>query len=200
MLYKFDLLFKKELKNGGVKVVTYRQLLQNPDIFGPGETLDSAVGTLSLADSERESGFSISSLFVKYRTQLVGYYWAEVFGKEFPLRFTFNLADDVSSIRAELCDENGFHYSSDVQTFRLDGTKILDLKGVDSFVALVPKTGDCIVHDDESEILLHAGQLVLIPAFVKEVSIQGNCQVKCIRCVRERSCIAASACSIEERL
>ena len=27
MLYKFDILFKKELRGGGVKVVTYRQLL-----------------------------------------------------------------------------------------------------------------------------------------------------------------------------
>lgn len=200
MLYKFDILFKKELKGGGLKVVTYSQLLMHPDTFGEGETLEGAVGSLSLADSERENGFSISSLFVKYRTQLVGYYWAEVFGKEFPLQFAFNLLDDVSSIRAELCDENGFHYSSDVQTFRVDDKKNLDLKGVDSFVALVPKTGDCIVRDDESEISIHAGQLVLIPASVKEVSIQGNCQVKCIKCVHERSCVAASECSIEEIL
>ena len=59
-------------------------LLQDANAFGQGETLSVAVGTLSLTDSERESGYSISSLFVKYRTQLVGYYWAEVFGKEFP--------------------------------------------------------------------------------------------------------------------
>lgn len=34
MLYKFDILFKKELRGGGVKVVTYRQLLQDADAFG----------------------------------------------------------------------------------------------------------------------------------------------------------------------
>lgn len=181
MLYKFDILFKKELKGGGLKVVTYSQLLSQPYAFGDGETLDGAVGTLSLTDSEKEKGYSISSLFVKYRTQLVGYYWAEVFGKEFPLQFTFNQADNVTSIRAELCDENGFHYSSDVQTFRVDGTKALDLKDVDSFVALVPKTGDCIVSDSESEISLQSGQLVLIPVSVKEVNIQGSTDIKSIK-------------------
>ena len=181
MIYKFDILFRKELSAGGLKVVTYSGLLQHPDTFGVGETLDGAVGTLSLTDSEKEKGYSISSLFVKYRTQLVGYYWAEVFGREFPLQFTFNQPDDVTSIRAELCDENGFHYSSDVQTFRVDGTKTLDLKDSDSFVALVPKTGDCIVSDGESEISLQAGQLVLIPAAVKEVSIQGKTDIKSIK-------------------
>ncbi len=178
MLYKFDILFKKELNGGGLKVVTYNQLLEHPDTFGQGETLEGAVGTLSLTDSDKENGYSISSLFVKYRTQLVGYYWAEVFGKDFPLQLSFNQPDDVSSIRAELCDENGFHYSSDVQTFSVDGTKTLDLKSVDSFVALVPKTGDCMVCDGESEISLNAGQLVLIPASIKGVSIQGKTDIK----------------------
>ncbi len=136
---------------------------------------------LTLTDSERESGYSVSSLFVKYRTQLVGYYWAEVFGKEFPLQFSFNQTDDAASIRAELVDENGFHYSSDVQTFSVDGTKTLDPKSVDSFVALVPKTGDCRVYDGKSEILLKAGQLVLVPASVKEVGIQGRTEIKSIK-------------------
>ena len=119
-----------------MKVVTYRQLLQDADAFGQGGTLSGAVGTLSLTDSERERGYSVSSLFVKYRTHLVGYYWAEVFGKEFPLQFSFNQMDDAASIRAELVDENGFHYSSDVQTISVDGAKTLYLTGADTFVAL----------------------------------------------------------------
>ena len=164
-------------------MVTYRQLLQNPDIFGPGETLDGAVGTLSLADSELDSGYSISSLFVKYRTQLVGYYWAEVFGKEFPLQFGFNEKDDATSIRAELVDENGFHYSSHVETFRVEGTYTLGLTGQNSFVALVPKTGPCTVADADSVLTLQAGQLVLVPAACKQVIIQGNCLMKSIKCV-----------------
>lgn len=163
MLYKFDILFKKELQGGGVKVLTYRQLLA--DAFGQGETLDGAVGILSLTDSERESGYSVSSLFVKYRTQLVGYYWAEVFGKEFPLQFSFNQMDDAASIRAELVDENGFHYSSDVQTISVDGAQTLDLTGA------------------ESELILQPGELVLVPAACKEVTLHGHCLVKSIKCV-----------------
>ena len=185
MLYKFDILFKKELKGGGVKVVTYRHLLNEPEAFGQGETLEGAVGTLSLTDSEKEKGYSINTLFVKYRTQLVGHYWAEVFGKEFPLQFSFSQIDDVTSIRAELVDENGYHYSSDVQTFLVEGTKTLDLKDLDTFVALVPKTGDCTVCDGDSELTLYAGQLALVSAEDKTVTIHGNCQVKSIRCVNE---------------
>ena len=119
--------------------------------------LRSGRGTLSLTDSERESGYSVSSLFVKYRTQLMGYYWAEVFGKEFPLQFSFNHSRDAASIRAELVDENGFHYSSHVETHSVEGPHTLDLKGKDTFVALVPKTGPCTVADAESEFTLHAG-------------------------------------------
>ena len=126
---------------------------------------------LTLTDSERESGYSVSSLFVKYRTQLVGYYWAEAFGKEFPLQFSFNQMDDAASIRAELVDENGFHCSSDVQTISVDGAQTLDLTGADTFVTLVPKAGPCTVSDAESQITLQAGQLALIPAAVKQVSI-----------------------------
>jgi len=181
MLYKFDILFKKELKSGGLKVVTYSKLLNEPNAFGEGETLDGVVGTLTLTDSDKEKGYSISSLFVKYRTQLVGYYWAEVFGREFPLQFSFNQPDDATSIRAELCDENGFHYSSQVHTFRVDGTQTLRLTDADSFVAVVPKTDPCTVSDGESQIPLQAGQLVLIPAAVKEVSIQGNTEIKSIK-------------------
>ncbi len=185
MLYKFDILFKKELKGGGVKVVTYRHLLDEPEAFGQGETLEGAIGTLSLTDSEKEKGYSINTLFVKYRTQLVGHYWAEVFGKEFPLQFSFSQKADVFSIRAELVDENGYHYASDVQTFLVEGTKTLDLKDLDTFVAFVPKTGDCTVCDADSELTLHSGQLVLAPAEDKNVAIHGHCQLKSIRCVNE---------------
>ena len=148
-------------------MVTYRQLLQDADAFGQGETLAGAVGTLSLTDSERESGYSISSLFVK----------------DFPLQFSFNQMDDAASIRAELVDENGFHYSSDVQTISVDGAQTLDLTGADTFVALVPKTGPHTVADAESELTLQPGELVLVPAACKEVTLQGHCLVKSIKCV-----------------
>lgn len=185
MLYKFDILFKKELRGGGVKVITYRQLLQDADAFGQGETLDGAVGTLSLTDSVRESGYSISSLFVKYRTQLVGYCLAEMFRKEFPLQFSFNRMDDAASIRAELVDENNFHYSSHEEAFIVEGIYTLDLTGQDTFVALVPETGPCTVTDAESELTLQPGQLALVPAVSKEVNLKGQCLMKTIKFLDE---------------
>ncbi len=183
MLYKFDILFKKELKGGGLKVVTYSHLLEHPDTYGQGETLEGAVGTLSLTDSEKENGYSISSLFVRYRTQLVGCYWAEVFGKEFPLQFSFDQPDDVSSIRAVLCDENGYYYSSDVQTLCVNDTKTLDMMGQNTFVAFVPKIGVCTITDADSEFTLQPGQLALVPAACKLVCLKGHCIVKSIKCV-----------------
>ena len=48
MIYKFDILFKKRLSSGGVKVVTYSSLLENPEAFGPGEGFADAVGELSM--------------------------------------------------------------------------------------------------------------------------------------------------------
>ena len=84
MLYKFDTLFKKELKSGGVKVVTYTNLLENPEAFGPGEGFADAQGELSMVLEGLEAGFSINALMHKYRAQLVGHMNAEMFGKESP--------------------------------------------------------------------------------------------------------------------
>lgn len=43
MIYKFDILFKKTLSDGGVKVVTYRSLLENPKAFGENESLAGTI-------------------------------------------------------------------------------------------------------------------------------------------------------------
>ena len=182
MIYKFDILFKKELKSGGTKVVTYNHLLEHPNTFGEGEILNGVLGTLSLTDNEREKGYSLSSLFVKYRSLLVGQYWIEVFRKEFPLQFTFDQPDDVTSIRADLIDENGTHYTSEVQTFVVEGTKTLDLSSDDSFVALIPQDAGCTMTDIDGGLTLQSGQLTIVPAVCKAVTIQGNCQVKSIKC------------------
>lgn len=182
MIYKFDILFKKVLKSGGIKIVTYHHLLRHPKTFGNGENLEGVLGTLSLTYNEREKGYSISSLFVKYRSLLVGHYWIEVFGKEFPLQFTFDQPDDVTSIRAELVDENGIHYSSDVQTFSVEGIKTLDLSSEDSFVALIPQDTGCTMTDIDGSHTLLPGQIAIVPAVCKAVTIQGNCQVKSVKC------------------
>ena len=182
MIYKFDILFKKELKGGGLKVATYTHLLKHPNTFGDGDTLEGAMGTLSLTDNEREKGYSLSSLFVKYRSLLVGQFWIEVFRKEFPLQFTFDQPNDVTSIRAKLVDENGTHYTSDVQTFMVEDENTIDLNSDDSFVVLIPQDAGCTMTDIDGDLTLLPGQIAIVPAVCKAVTIQGNCQVKSIKC------------------
>lgn len=62
MIYKFDILFKKTLSEGGVKVVTYRSLLENPKAFGENENLAGAIGEHSLVRKAQRKAFrSIAS-------------------------------------------------------------------------------------------------------------------------------------------
>ncbi len=86
------------MRSGGLKVVTYSSLLDNPEIFGEGEGLADVEGELSMVLEGPEEGFSIIALYRKYRAQLVGRRNAELLGKGFPLRFVFARADgaDVS--------------------------------------------------------------------------------------------------------
>ena len=147
MLYKFDILFKKELQSGGVKVVTYSNLLDNPDAFGVGEGFADAEGELSMVMEGSEVGFSINALMRKYGAQLVGHMNSEMFGKGFPMRFMFGMPDDMSSIRIEMRDEDGYTYSSDVHTLEIQREKAIDLTDIDSFVVLIAKGGGCDVYD-----------------------------------------------------
>lgn len=147
MIYKFDILFKKKLKSGGIKVVTYSNLLDNPEAFGVGEEFADAEGELSMVLEGPETGFSINALMRKYGAQLVGHMNAEMFGKGFPMRFVFSRPDDLSSIRIEMRDEEGYTYSSDVHTLDIQREKAIDLTDVDSFVVLIAKGGGCDVSD-----------------------------------------------------
>lgn len=175
MLYKFDILFKKELKSGGVKVVTYSNLLDNPDAFGVGEGFAGAEGELSMVLEGPEVGFSINALMRKYRSQMVGHMNAEMFGKDFPLRFVFSRVDDLTSIRTELRDEDGYTYSSDVHTVAVSGNKTLDLKDTSSFVVLIVKNGVCDVSDDTGVTVgLDPGQAAFCSESVNSVTCKAN--------------------------
>ena len=107
MIYKFDILFKKSLRNGGLKVVTYTSLLQNPEAFGAGEGFTDAEGELSIVLEGTEEGYSINALYRKYRAQLVGLKNAELFGKDFSPRFVFSKPDDLYSIKMVYHNEDG---------------------------------------------------------------------------------------------
>ena len=181
MIYKFNVFFSKALKNGGLKVATYHKLLADPILFGEGEAFNDAVGTLSLNDNGAEKGYSISTLFVKHRSELVGHRKAKVFSKEFPLRFVFD-KDDVFSIRAEIRDENDVLYSSDVQTIQVARTTTLQLKDIDSFVALIPIGTGCVVSDKDGDVELNSGELAFIPASDDFVTLSGHTDILIVKC------------------
>lgn len=175
MLYKFDILFKKELKSGGVKVVTYTNLLENPDAFGKGEGFADAQGELSMVQEGPEAGFSINALMRKYRAQLVGHMNAEMFGKDFPLRFVFGRPDDLTSVRTELRDEDGYTYSSDVHSVAVAGSKTLNLMDINSFVVLIAKEGAPQITDDSGvTVSLLPGQAAFCSESIKSITIQAN--------------------------
>ena len=119
MKYKFDILLKKSLSSGGVKVVTYSSLLENPEAFGRGEGFADAVGELSMVLEGPEEGFSINALYKKYRASLVGLRNAALIGKDLQLCFVFSRSDDVHSIQMLCLGEDGTTTALDADTFVL---------------------------------------------------------------------------------
>ena len=119
MIYKFDILFKKSLKSGGLKVVTYTSLLQEPEAAFGGEGFADAVGQLSMVLEGPEEGFSINALYRKYRAGLVGLQNAALIGKDFQPYFVFSSPDDVHSIQMLCHREDGTTCTLDTHTFVL---------------------------------------------------------------------------------
>ena len=119
MIYKFDILFRKRLKSGGLKVVTYSSLLEDPEIFGKGEGLADVEGELSMVLEGSEEGFSINALYRKYRAGLVGLQNAALIGKDFQPCFVFSRPDDVHSIQMLCRREDGTTCALDTHSFVL---------------------------------------------------------------------------------
>lgn len=119
MIYKFDILLKKQLTTGGEKVVTYTNLLENPNAFGPGEGFANAEGELSMVLDGPEEGFSINALYRKYRAGLVGLQNAALIGKDFQPYFVFSRPDDVHSIQMLCRRDDGTTCTLDTHTFAL---------------------------------------------------------------------------------
>ena len=175
MIYKFDILFKKTLSDGGVKVVTYRSLLENPKAFGENENLAGAIGELSLVREGTEKGFSLNSLLRKYNSLLIGRHLAEIFRKDFPLRFTFADADDVTSVLSLITDEEGNNYSSKVETREIEGEEVLNLKDVDSLVMIIPENVDVELSDEiGTNIKLKQGEVGFVMASTNQVVVKAE--------------------------
>lgn len=154
---------------------SYSNLLVNPEVFGVGEGFSDAEGELSMVLEGPETGFSINALMRKYGSQLVGHMNAEMFGKDFPLRFMFGRHDDLTSVRTELRDEDGYTYSSDVHTVAVAGSQTLDLHDTSSFVVLISKEGVCQITDDTGvTVSLLPGQAAFCSESVKNVAFEAE--------------------------
>lgn len=175
MIYKFDILFKKTLSDGGVKVITYRSLLENPKAFGENENLAGAIGELSLVREGTEKGFSLNSLLRKYNSLLIGRKLAEMFRKEFPLQFTFADADDATSVQAQVSDEEGFHYSSKLEVKDITVEEVLNLKDVDSPVIIIPENGGVELSDEiGTSLTLKQGEAGFVMASTSQVVMKAE--------------------------
>lgn len=162
-------------------MVTYRSLLENPKAFGENENLAGAIGELSLVREGTEKGFSFNSLLRKYNSLLIGRHLAEVFRKDFPLRFTFADADDVTSVQAQITDEEGNNYSSKVEAREVGGEEVLNLKDVDSPVMIIPENGDVGLNDEiGTKITLKRGEVAFVMASTNQVVVKAE-KVKTLR-------------------
>ena len=181
MIYKFDILFKKALSDGGVKVVTYRSLLESPKAFGENENLAGAIGELSLVREGTEKGFSLNSLLRKYNSLLIGRHLAEIFRKGFPLQFSFSDANDVTSVQAKVTDEEGNNNSSKVETREIEGEEVMNLKDVDSPMMIIPENGDVELSDEiGTSIILKQGEAGFVMASTDQVVVKAE-KVKTLR-------------------
>lgn len=181
MIYKFDILFKKTLSDGGVKVVTYRSLLENPKAFGENENLAGAIGELSLVREGTEKGFSLNSLLRKYNTLLIGRHLAEVFRKDFPLQFTFADANDVTSVQAQITDEEGSSCFFKAEAREIESEEVQNLKDVDSPVMIIPENEEIELNDEiGSNVTLMTGEVGFVIASTNQVVIKAE-KVKTLR-------------------
>lgn len=175
MIYKFDILFKKTLSDGGVKVVTYRSLLENPKAFGENENLAGTIGELSLVRKGTEKGFSLNSLLRKYNSLLIGRHYAEIFRKDFSLQFTFAGANDVTSVKAQVTDEEGNNYSSSVESREIEGEEALNLRSEDSLVMIIPEDGVVELNDEiGTKITLKRGEVGFVMASTNQVVVKAG--------------------------
>lgn len=175
MIYKFDILFKKTLSDGGVKVVTYRSLMENPKAFGENEDLAGVIGELSLVREGTEKGFSLNSLLRKYNSLLIGRHYAEIFRKDFPLQFVFADTDDIISVQAQITDEEGNHYSSKVEAREIAGEEVLNLRDVDFPVMIIPEKGDVELSDEiGTNLTLKRGEVAFVMASTGQVVMKAE--------------------------
>lgn len=156
-------------------MVTYRSLLEKSKAFGENENLAGTIGELSLVREGTEKGFSLNSLLRKYNSLLTGRKLAEMFRKELPLRFVFADANDVTSVQAQITDEEGNNYSFKLKARDVEVEEVLNMKDMDLPVMIIPENGDVELSDEiGTSVTLKRGEVGFVMASTSQVVIKAE--------------------------
>lgn len=91
------------------------------------------------------------------------------------MQFTFVDTDDVTSVQAQITDEEGYTYSSKVEVKEITGEEVLNLRNVDSPVMIVPENGDIELNDEiGSNVTLKRGEVGFVMASTSQVVIKAE--------------------------
>lgn len=172
-MYKFDIFFHKELLSGGEKVVTYASILKHPQIIGEGENLEGATGELSLVKDGQEKGFSINTLLFRYNSQLIGNQLALHINKNMSLKFLFTDFNDATQpLMASILTPEGEKFNFNGCIKEINTKTILHPQG--KMMAIIPLSKSVIISESDHEMIVASGELILIPAKTKEISLQAD--------------------------
>lgn len=154
---------------------------KTPRHSGRMRTFAGAIGELSLVREGTEKGFSLNSLLRKYNSLLIGRHLAEIFRKDFPLKFAFADANDGNSVQAQVTDEEGNNYSFKVEAREAENEDVLNLKEVGSPVIIIPENGDVELSDEIGTIIkLKQGEVGFVMASTSQVVMKAE-KVKYLR-------------------
>ena len=170
----FNMLFKKPLQSGGLKVVAYASILQNLQVFEDEESLEDAVGELQLSREGADEGYSIYSMYIKYRSNMVGPNLASQYTDNLPLFLYFNDPTDPQSIYAKLEDEEGLTCSYVSIPDQIAGERVIDFSQSTGLHIIIPTAGDITLSDTTTTLLVHTGEAAVINATTTQVTIQAE--------------------------
>lgn len=170
MIIKNNLFFSANLPNGGRKTVSYKRLLDNPDILEI--PIPEVEGEPGLVSDGPEKGFSLNSLLIRYHSALLGKTLSDCFPKDLPLRFHFRTPDLNSmeiSAQNEIC-----RFSSVSRVISIDGGTEIDLRNR-TFPVILCSAGECCIGTSDEIATIKAGEMLVISPGVYQLTGNQDC-------------------------
>lgn len=90
------------------------------------------------------------------------------------MQFTF-VANDVTSIQAQITDVEGNNYSFKLEAREIAGEEVQNLKDVDSLLMIIPENGDVELRDEiGTSLMLKQGEVGFVMASTNQVVIKAE--------------------------